>query len=633
MYVILPLFSIVGILGVSWLIAAFLEIFTNNLTMIRILDSTIQTGQLDTHDTSRHGNFDIIDNKNDKVFWFVQISDLHLSQFRDYGQHRDFSKLCSTMLKEMKPSVIMLTGDLTDAKDVTFQGSAQYRSEWVIYEKMIEECKQNLPTTTKWMDVRGNHDSFHVPSLNREWNLYEDYGESKNSFSSGVTQFIHRTSYGNYAFTGIDLAPNPGPGRPFNFFALPPESTLKKIEEVSRTATNYKGNIWFGHYPLSITIDPHRLRKLLSTGIAYFCGHLHKFPFIRNMHALHNEGFMELELADWKLNRRYRIGAFDHDIFSFTDVEYPSPNAVIFTNPIDARYMVNGKIPLARIKSSTHIRFLLFGSKEIKGRIEVLIDDAKLCHHTQRSGPLYTCPWSPSKYSKGLHKLTVDVLNDEIGEKSEHTIQFSLDGTRPPLGLFSVILLLTDFCTMLRLVFFMTLLLLVVLPIIIKKASCKMIDVCRHFIRLYLPYVHHVIEYDVIFWKLVGFNIVVALGPQSVGYFVTNSVGVLFAYGIWSGHHFLPGTLTYLLTSRELLLFNMVTFLSVGQLLSERNTVYVQWKNRKTVIFLSSLMVWYFYGSARMFCIAYGWLSAVTNTLSTWCIFFYFYLLYKAVNI
>ena len=53
---------------------------------------------------------------------------------------------------------------------------------------------------------------------------------------------------------------------------------------------------------------------------------------------------------------RFRVGAFDHDSFSFVDVTYPRETIVLFTNPVDARYMVQGKTPLHQMKTSTHIR-------------------------------------------------------------------------------------------------------------------------------------------------------------------------------------------------------------------------------------------------------------------------------------
>ena len=72
--VIIPLFSVLGVLGISWLIAAFMEVFTNNLTMIKILGSTITTDKISTDDViNYHGDRDVIRDGEDKVFWFVQV--------------------------------------------------------------------------------------------------------------------------------------------------------------------------------------------------------------------------------------------------------------------------------------------------------------------------------------------------------------------------------------------------------------------------------------------------------------------------------------------------------------------------------------------------------------------------------
>lgn len=41
-------------------------------------------------------------------------------------------------------------------------------------------------------------------------------------------------------------------------------------------------------------------------GDVYLCGHLHTLGnTVTMMHAVHRDGHLELELADWKDNRRY----------------------------------------------------------------------------------------------------------------------------------------------------------------------------------------------------------------------------------------------------------------------------------------------------------------------------------------
>ena len=75
-YVILPTFSVIGLLGVSWLIAAFIEIFTNNLTMIRIIETNLMSSHLvdDVATSSNQDNAKVsMGSEDDNLFWFVQV--------------------------------------------------------------------------------------------------------------------------------------------------------------------------------------------------------------------------------------------------------------------------------------------------------------------------------------------------------------------------------------------------------------------------------------------------------------------------------------------------------------------------------------------------------------------------------
>jgi len=71
---------------------------------------------------------------------------------------------------------------------------------------------------------------------------------------------------------------------------------------------------------------------------------------------LRETGFLELELADWKWNRKYRILAVDHDMLSYADADFGEWPIVIVTNPKRAREMMPLHEPISRISKSTHIR-------------------------------------------------------------------------------------------------------------------------------------------------------------------------------------------------------------------------------------------------------------------------------------
>lgn len=71
------------------------------------------------------------------VAWFVQVSDLHISRFAAeqmplYGDKvADFRAFTERVLKPLKPKVLILTGDLVDAKSKNMQGR-QYEEEWKV---------------------------------------------------------------------------------------------------------------------------------------------------------------------------------------------------------------------------------------------------------------------------------------------------------------------------------------------------------------------------------------------------------------------------------------------------------------------------------------------------------------------
>lgn len=89
--------------------------------------------------------------------------------------------------------------------------------------------------------------------------------------------------------------------------------------------------------------------------IVYLCGHLHTLGgLVPQMYTMQDEGFAELELADWKDERmlvessysencikysilffmfRFRLLAFDKGSFTFIDVKHGKWPIILVTNP------------------------------------------------------------------------------------------------------------------------------------------------------------------------------------------------------------------------------------------------------------------------------------------------------------
>ena len=67
----------------------------------------------------------------------------------------------SDLERYVAPSVVVVTGDLTDAKTADLSGSEQYQEEWEAYRDIVNTLTG--PSGPVWLDIRGNHDNFDVP--------------------------------------------------------------------------------------------------------------------------------------------------------------------------------------------------------------------------------------------------------------------------------------------------------------------------------------------------------------------------------------------------------------------------------------------------------------------------------------
>lgn len=224
--------------------------------------------------------------------------------------------------------------------------------------------------------------------------------------------------------------------------------------------------MWFTHYPsATISTDHRELRHLMGASVVHVCGHLHTLGgLMPHMYGKHPSGHLELELGDFKDNRRYfvcrvqililiilnvfiihrfRLMVFDHDLFSFIDATVGNWPLVLVTNPKNAKFLAATREPINRMLKSSHIRILVFCPEKIES-IELEVDGQALSMPVAvNGGPLYVSPWQPNDYTIGLHDINVKV-RDAIGRVTIYTHPFSLDGTPSPIEKLPQLLLLTD---------------------------------------------------------------------------------------------------------------------------------------------------------------------------------------------
>jgi len=574
----------------------------------------------------------IVDDKSENVIWFLQITDLHLSVFQDTSRVLDLRQFCDQTIKTIRPKAVLATGDLTDAKNRDGQGSSQYKKEWSMYQAALKECQ--VEKTTSWLDIRGNHDSFNIPSSSSQSNMFKDFSVQgpKGNLRSYIKTITHNGV--KVAFIGVDATPEPGPKRPFNFIGVLNKTSLSTLSSLASLAAQQTDHtIWFGHYPTSCVLSPPpSLRHVMSQGSAYLCGHLHSLlGLVPAMYTRHHNGLRELELQDWKDGRKYRLLALDHGVLSFSDQSHSSWPVVHVSWPPHPTHTAADREPLHRLATATHIRLLLFSSSSISS-CSFSIDGELPVACSSKDGTLYTSPWQPSLYSTGLHSLSVTAV-DSSGRTNTITQPFSIDGSAPAHLLPGRVLLMTNISLTSQIIFSL-LLCLTTVPLCVARIWPGPHPSTR-WLRTWTKRWCLLASLDCMFYPLVLAPLYIAMGPWLIGEIVDGHYGVMFVWGTFVAGSYLPGSLSYLYAAIQLCLANLPTQICLALLVDRRRKRCFGNQAPETfraflisnIPFLLCFLqqIW----SMFSFFAAYGSVAAVLGPVKTWTTILHFALWIK----
>lgn len=563
----------------------------------------------------------VLDDRYRHLMHFVQVTDTHLSVLSDPERAVDLKEFIrDTIMNVIKPPVVVMTGDIADSVRPGFLQSGQQREEWQLYWRAIYET--GVTRQLAWLDIRGNHDNLNLASFESDHNFYRVYSVRGRVHPHSYS-YTHREGADTYSFIAIDTCTDPGIKRPFNFVGSLPEDQLSALLEMKEESRRSNFTVWFGHHPTS-SVASVEIRELMRHSGPYLCGHFHTFGgLFRELYLLQPTGALELELADWKHGRTYRLAAVDHGLFSFVDVTYRQWPIILVTNPKSALLSMPSIEPLGRIARSTHVRVLVF-SPEPVARARFSVDGGEWASLRHVNGsPLWVAPWAPQRFTNGLHELHVQVADANGTVLAEHRTEFSLDGARPVFSL-AIRLLLQGGISALQALFGL-LVCACLLPLCwfkLVQASCEgrlgrgSAGGCRACCSGFALRMHLLVSVDVLFWPLLLFPVYVAVGPWFVGELVDGHYGVCFLWGTYLRGRLLPSGLSYLFATAFLLFCYVPLVVVLTHALWRRRLALTTGAPMASSFWLALVLALQWTWSAP-YIVAYGYLALLLGFLCT----------------
>ncbi|KAL6644804.1 hypothetical protein ACP70R_016412 [Stipagrostis hirtigluma subsp. patula] len=348
------------------------------------------------------------------VAWVVQVSDLHISAYHP-ERADDLARYLGDALRAIRPQLLLVTGDITDAKNRRRTTSRQDEYEWITYKKTIDAIVgRGGIDKSRIFDIRGNHDTYGVPYRGGELDFFSTYSvnsqlERLSIISSILLQARLVPGDRSYLFLGIDDTMSVGIRFPANLFGHPTDRRIEAVKSELQYWANHSGapitKVVFGHFPMSFTATSENGQRYESVFArqsisAYLCGHLHANHTLKQAlqtsilvtYPTDSRSMNMLESRQWSLRN-------DINVLVFSSQVIRNVSARIFDSHNE--FKIVEEIPLQLVASSS---------------------DHKPLFHAKWNAENYRSP-SPTRYW-----LQVFVLDSHGAKTSSEQRPFSVEG-------------------------------------------------------------------------------------------------------------------------------------------------------------------------------------------------------------
>ena len=341
-----------------------------------------------------------ISNETNNIFWFVQITDVHIGAYFLTGDNRKNFRDFFENMNYVNPNFIVDTGDLVNGQIPL--PTQQDLQQWIYRNDTIAAA--NAYNTSYFYDAIGNHDGYGEDGT---FSHYLTWSVQKKL----LNQWNRTFSFGNYTFLILNTAEDRG-DFPYGTAGDLNQTELDWFEQQLNTCQDSNLTIVFGHHPewdLGTNITSITNKSFLdlvedNNVSAYFFGHNHE-NFERNQGGT---AFIGTDsLGQPSESPGYRIVAIDNDGISSIFQPLNAWPAVLITCPID-RELTMQAFDIPNNTEAVPIRALVF-NKSILSEVKYKIDDGNWNSMNLVSGNpnLWNASFNASSLTDESHTLTV----------------------------------------------------------------------------------------------------------------------------------------------------------------------------------------------------------------------------------